>query len=782
MAEKRLRYAFIGDADSLLRSIRKSDTALGKFSRSVGKVGSAAVTGFGIVGAAATAAGVAAIKTASDAAEAGAAFDVVFGDSVKNLTPFIDEFANKAGLASFELQDLLKTTGQVTQGIGFTQEESAKLSQELATLAGDVAAFNNVQGGAQPVIESFTKALLGERESLATYGVKILEAEVQTRAFLQTGKSNAKQLTVQEKALATLSLIQDKAAVTQGYLNDESESFAGRLNRVQAELKQVQAELGEQLLPIATDLLPVISDLVKSFAEGFAPIMKELAPIIQRIVDLFTDLAPILLPIIEKVFGTLGKVLDIAVDGVELTTDAFEKATPVLSKYFRIFILGQSALLGNKEAAEELNKVLDENTEKTNENSVQVFGATGFSQDFYNVLSLGKKVYSEINQSIKDNTNAIQTTTSETQNYTNAIEREQDMLDGLIAKTQEASRVAREEAEAIQKDLIPSLSSLQSARSSITLILDREKSATRALQQAKEDLVDINKSLLDIDETIAMANDDLANANQDVKDKEEALTKAKEKAKEVTAEERLAILRQVEAIQRLTDEQDGSEIKTLELQLATKRLKELRDEAAGSDRNVEQAERDLADAQREAEDVAKRINDLLERKEQLRQDEIKATETVKQKQEDLNDVSTKNIDIMLQLAEAQEKYNEALEKLADGKYEMALDKIAKLAGQAIETVSGIGMGTTSTAKTITENIPKVVKDVAAVAPTVTADPTRGAAKIAAMGGKGVFGEPNVTVNFNSTVTNPQQAKDVVVQGLKEFNRTEGALNRVITIQ
>ena len=40
----------------------------------------------------------------------------------------------------------------------------------------------------------------------------------------------------------------------------------------------------------------------------------------------------------------------------------------------------------------------------------------------------------------------------------------------------------------------------------------------------------------------------------------------------------------------------------------------------------------------------------------------------------------------------------------------------------------------------------------------------------------------LTVNFNGTVTNAQQAKDVVIQGLKEFNRTEGALNRVITIQ
>ena len=48
-----------------------------------------------------------------------------------------------------------------------------------------------------------------------------------------------------------------------------------------------------------------------------------------------------------------------------------------------------------------------------------------------------------------------------------------------------------------------------------------------------------------------------------------------------------------------------------------------------------------------------------------------------------------------------------------------------------------------------------------------------------MGGAARFGE--VTINFNSTVTNPQDAKDVVVQGLKEFNRTEGDLSRVINL-
>lgn len=761
MAEKRLRYAFIGDPDSLLRAISKSDTALGKFSRGLGKVGSAAATGFGIVGAAATVAGVQAIKTASNAAEAATAFDVTFGNAVKNLNPFIDEFANKAGLADFELKDLLKTTGAITQGIGFTQEESAELSKQISILAGDVAAFNNVQGGAQPVIESFTKALLGERESLKTYGVTILEADVQARAFLQTGKSNAKQLTQQEKALATLSLIQEKSAVAQGYLNDESESFAGRLNTLQGEIKQVQAELGEELLPIATDLLPVVGDLVKEFAEGFAPIMKEVAPIIQRVVDLFQVLAPVLLPMLENGFKALAKVFDIIVSVIEFMVGSFQ----------------------------DTNSEMDAGVAIAAKYGVKVEGVAGS----YSLVTDASKEY--VDQEKLKNINQ-QRSADMAEHYAkiykaqftpavidarNEIEKEDDMLKEMIATTQEASRVAREEAEAIQKDLIPNLSALQSARSTITAILDREKSATRALQQAKEDLVDINKSLLDIDETIAMANDDLATANQDVKDKEDALAKAKEKAKEVTAEERLAILRQVEAIERLTDEQDGSEIKTLELQLAQQRLNELRDEAVGSDRNVEEAERDLADAQREAENVAKRINDLLERKEELRQKEIEATEKVKEKQEDLNDVSTKNIDVMLRLAEAQEKYNEALEKLTDGKYEMALDKITKLAGEAITTASGVGLGTVSTAETLTETVPKVVKEVAAVATTVTGDPTRGAERAKAMGGLSTFGEPSVTVNFNGAVTNPQDAKNVVVQGLKEFNRTDGNLNRIINI-
>ena len=80
----------------------------------------------------------------------------------------------------------------VLQGIDMSAEASVNFSKDLSVLAGDVAAFNNVQGGTQPVLEAMTKALLGERESLKTYGIAISEAEVQTQAFAMTGKTAAK--------------------------------------------------------------------------------------------------------------------------------------------------------------------------------------------------------------------------------------------------------------------------------------------------------------------------------------------------------------------------------------------------------------------------------------------------------------------------------------------------------------------------------------------------------------------------------------------------------------
>ena len=754
MAAKRLRYAFIGDAESLLRSINKSETALGKFGRSVGAVGKMAVSGFAVIGAAAAVAGVKAVNVASDANEAAAAFDTTFGGAAVSAGKFVEEFANKAGLAEHELKQLLATSGAVLQGINFTADGSADLSTKLATLAGDVASFSNVQGGAEPVMQAFTKALLGERESLKTYGIAIMEADVQQQAFTMTGKTAASELTKQEKALATYELLLQKTAVQQGDLNRTQDGFANASRRAKAELRDLQAELGEELLPVATELIPVFSNVVKALAEGLAPTIKEIAPIIQRLADLFNVLAPVLLPLLENGFKILAATLDVTVTAVEKSVSLFQALNKELdTTYQHDYIKAQEGIVGALDNTSFGTKELT-----ARQRALEIQSERAIAQgEFYL-------------QQHKDRIAASNELQGE-------MRSEDDRIADLIRSHQANTAAMREEAEAIQKDLIPNLSDLQSAKNAIIAIQDREAAATKALKRAKDELIDANRDLLDIDENIAMANDDLSDANLDVKKKEEALTKAKEKAKEVTAEERLAILRQVEAVQRLTDEQDGSEIKTLELALATKELNKLRDESVGSDRNVIAAERELEQAHKTAEETQQRINDLLERKEELRERELELSEKVKEKQNDLNKVSSNNIDVMLALASAQEKYNEALEKLTDGKYELALEKIANLAGQAMGVLSGENTPTTPTT-----SIPKAVKEVAKVAKQTslndTFDSGRAQATINNLGGASRFGE--VTINFNGNVTNPQEVTTLVQQGIKGAEKKEGTIDRVIS--
>jgi len=224
-----------------------------------------------------------ALDAAVSAEEAGAAFETTFGTAAQRATKFLEGFANKAGLTVGEAQQLQATLGAVAQGIGFTQEASADLSIELTKIAADVASFSNISAGAEPVLQAFRSALVGEREALKTYGIAITEAEVQTKAFEQTGLDNADALTRQQKALATLALIQEKAAVQIGDLDRTAQSFANQSRALNAELRQLREEIGAELIPVAAELLPILREfafeIAPSLIQGFGGFAKNVADV-----------------------------------------------------------------------------------------------------------------------------------------------------------------------------------------------------------------------------------------------------------------------------------------------------------------------------------------------------------------------------------------------------------------------------------------------------------------------------------------------------------------------
>ena len=212
-----------------------------------------------------------AVQAASSALEASAAFGQTFRTAAEGLNKELEKSANLFGLTNSEAKQLTAVFGSVAQGIGFTEQEAADLTLQVFKLSGDIASFNNLQQGALPVINAFRSGIAGEREALATYGLKITETMVQQKAFNMTGKDSVDQLTLQDKALATIAIAYDQAGVQLGNAEREADGFAASTVRLSAEIRQLKEDIGTELIPAAQEMLPIF----REFAFEIAPILIE---------------------------------------------------------------------------------------------------------------------------------------------------------------------------------------------------------------------------------------------------------------------------------------------------------------------------------------------------------------------------------------------------------------------------------------------------------------------------------------------------------------------------
>lgn len=213
-----------------------------------------------------------AIAKARDFEEETNKFNVVFKDVSAEAEKMTATLNKSYGLSRLESKKLLSATGDILTGFGFTGDSALDLSGKVNTLAVDLASFTNAQGGAEAVSSALTKALLGERESLKTYGIAIQEADVQAELLARGMDQLTGEALRQAKAQVTLDIAirQSKNAV-----GDYARS-TGSLTQTQKELKKsiedTQIAIGETLAPILNDilmkLLPVVETTKKWIEEN----------------------------------------------------------------------------------------------------------------------------------------------------------------------------------------------------------------------------------------------------------------------------------------------------------------------------------------------------------------------------------------------------------------------------------------------------------------------------------------------------------------------------------
>jgi len=243
MAKGDLKVYLTANTKKFERAMRRVQYKLNNFSKKVAKVSL-------VAGAALTAMGIKAIKAASDMEETESKFNVVFSKMKKDGDKMAENLVDNFGLSGKAAKQLLGDTGDLLTGFGFGQKEALKLSNEVNKLAVDLASFTNFSGGAAGASKALTKALLGERESLKSLGISILDKDVKERVAINTAKKMTFGTERQAKAFATLQLAQEQSKNAIGDFERTQDSFANKWRVLQSRIEDFKVELGKLLIPL----------------------------------------------------------------------------------------------------------------------------------------------------------------------------------------------------------------------------------------------------------------------------------------------------------------------------------------------------------------------------------------------------------------------------------------------------------------------------------------------------------------------------------------------------
>ncbi|MTU01745.1 hypothetical protein GMD33_08535 [Parasutterella excrementihominis] len=199
-----------------------------------------------------------AISGASDLNETLSKSQTIFGANAGAIESWASGAAQAAGLSKAAALEAAAGFGNMFTQIGFGAEEAARLSQSTVQMAADLGSFNNVPTA--DVADRISAAFRGEYDSLQTLIPNINAARVEQEAMAATGKTNARELTAQEKAAAVLAIVNKDGAAAMGDFAKTADGAANTQKTLTASLEDQQSKLGQTLMPLWQDFLGFLTD------------------------------------------------------------------------------------------------------------------------------------------------------------------------------------------------------------------------------------------------------------------------------------------------------------------------------------------------------------------------------------------------------------------------------------------------------------------------------------------------------------------------------------------
>jgi len=275
----------------------------------------------------------------------------------------------------------------------------------------------------------------------------------------------------------------------------------------------------------------------------------------------------------------------------------------------------------------------------------------------------------------QQNANLLENYASNTSYLSSEIERanaiQRDQINNAHRYEIEQDRLNHtiETATEVTEDLNDAEEELVALRNEKGLsALNKVLKAYQKIEDIKQNIIDLETEEQDRLDSLEDAQTDQEKAIKAVELAEQELNRQKELSKQVTLEEEIAILRQADAVQRLSDIEERSTLQNKELELAKRRLEEITLASTSATREEGQAEQDLIRAQEDVERATKAVE--------------KATDDYRTAKEELAKATDDSTENLLEMAIAKAELDKAL---ADAS---ALGTFEQLVGLMADKVTG----------------------------------------------------------------------------------------------
>jgi len=260
-----------------------------------------------------------AIDAASDANETINKSTVIFGKNQAAMETWAKGAVRNLGMTQAGALDAASGFGDMFSQLGFGADQAAAMSRQIVQMGADFGSFNNL--GTEDVLERIAAGFRGEYDSLQKLIPNISAARVEQEALAMSGKKSAATLTAQEKAAATLAIVQKDGARAMGDFARTSNDTANVQKQAAAAAQELAVKVGNVLLPAYTALVRFGRDQVIPFLSGTVDVIAPLVAGVGALASGFRDLPG---PIQGAVVGMLALVLlkdRLAAVGTTIKTD-----------------------------------------------------------------------------------------------------------------------------------------------------------------------------------------------------------------------------------------------------------------------------------------------------------------------------------------------------------------------------------------------------------------------------------------------------------------------------